>query len=740
MNGIGFAAPALAAAAAAAVALPVLIHLLLRRRRAPVEWAAMELLREALRRVERRRRVERWLLLAVRCALVLVAGLAIAAPFVGGATAGLRAARTLVAVVDDSVASGERLAEGTALERSVAAVRTAIGQLAPGDRVAVVPLSRAGLVARGEPASLDHRAALSQLESLASSELPGDLGAGLEAAAALLAAEGPGGGSREILVASAFRAGTVGELAPLSRVGSDAAPVRLLATQPPEPRGANAQLALLEPLRSPAGDAQAVVRARIVRDRGEGAQRTTLRVVGPTLTAPVERALELRAGERERIVDLPIAERPGTPADALRRAVVASLSPDAQPADDQRASVLTPAERLRVAVVDRRSFDARAGIDRLPAGEWIARALAPGESAGVEVAQADPAALDARTVAGVDAVVVAQPQLLTPAQWETLTDFVRRGGTLALLPSAQERPQPWMGQLRALFGIPWNCGLEAQELPAPVALAAEQPGARLFSAIAPELGQLAPGVEVTRLVRIDPGSDAAAVQLALADGSPVLLSWRPPEARGLVALFAVAPDLQWTTLPLKPLMVPLWQELVAEGRRAAAAARTIAVGTRPDVDRPGIVELRPVAPDGGALAGARAIAVGAGGRASASIERAGLYEMVDADGRVQGMLAAVVDDRASSVAPVDPARLRAWLAGAGECAWIDPATGAASESAGSAATAAARAGGASLAPPLFMLALLLAVAEAFLARRFSHAVRTSAPVRAAPRVAAGGAR
>ena len=59
MSAFAFGSPGLALAAGAAVAVPVAIHLLLRRRRLPVEWAAMELLREAIRRVERRRRLER---------------------------------------------------------------------------------------------------------------------------------------------------------------------------------------------------------------------------------------------------------------------------------------------------------------------------------------------------------------------------------------------------------------------------------------------------------------------------------------------------------------------------------------------------------------------------------------------------------------------------------------------------------------------------------------------------------
>ena len=135
---ITFASPGLAAAAAAAVALPIAIHLLLRRRRRPVEWAAMDLLREALRRVERTRRIERWLLLAVRCLLVATAGLAIAAPLVGGGASAARAVRTLAVVIDDGAASAERIGTGTALARSVDEARARIEGLSEGDRVAVI--------------------------------------------------------------------------------------------------------------------------------------------------------------------------------------------------------------------------------------------------------------------------------------------------------------------------------------------------------------------------------------------------------------------------------------------------------------------------------------------------------------------------------------------------------------------------------------------------------------------------
>ena len=70
---MNFLHPGIALAAVGAIALPIIIHLLFRRRRIPVDWAAMELLREAVKRTSRRLRFEQWLVLALRALAVLYA-------------------------------------------------------------------------------------------------------------------------------------------------------------------------------------------------------------------------------------------------------------------------------------------------------------------------------------------------------------------------------------------------------------------------------------------------------------------------------------------------------------------------------------------------------------------------------------------------------------------------------------------------------------------------------------------
>ena len=718
MSGFAFAAPGLAWAAAAAVAIPVLIHLLMRRRRKPVEWAAMDLLREAIRRTERRRRVERLLLLAVRCLLVACAGFAVAEPLLGVPEASVAArARTLVAVIDDSAASAERIGDASALDRSVAAVRSAIESLSASDRVAVVTTT-AFAASKDAAASLDHRASLERLRSLAARPVAGDMRGAIAAAASILASDASRETDREILVASAFRSGSVAGMQPLA---ASAPGTTVTALRPADASAPNLRIESLEPERTAGSVGQAVpaVLAVVARDRGDGSQRARIRVEGPSLVMPVEREVELASAERSRTVRIPVTERPTDAAQRERRWVSATLvGPDAQPLDDATHALLPSQDMLRAVVINRRTFDPGAGIDRLPAGEWVVRALSPGDPPQVDAVTVDPAALDARSLASADVAVLLQPRQLLPAQWEALRSFVARGGSLVVAPSADERTQPWTAAFSAAFGMPWRIGMEAEDLDPPQALAEEQPAGGLLASVAGEIGQLAPAVESYRTLPVDPSPDARAARLLLRDGRPFLLAWDMPEGGGSVSLLTSAVDLSWTSLPLKPLMVPLWQELAAEGRRRAASGLAVVAGARARVRIPGVSDLRPV--NEADASPVRAIPVAAGG-ITAPVVRTGILEAVDASGVVRGIVVSNPDLGACSVEAVADERIGGWLASAGPFRWVGEPVGA--EGSGApAASAAPSTEGTSIASWLFAAALALALLEALLARRFSHAV------------------
>lgn len=68
------------------VSIPVVIHLLNRRRFRVVQWAAMEYLLKAMRKNRKRLKFEQWILLATRCLLIALIGVALARPL-GGCSA-----------------------------------------------------------------------------------------------------------------------------------------------------------------------------------------------------------------------------------------------------------------------------------------------------------------------------------------------------------------------------------------------------------------------------------------------------------------------------------------------------------------------------------------------------------------------------------------------------------------------------------------------------------------------------
>src|SRR5436190_14259821 len=97
-----FLTSGLAVAGACAIAIPIIIHLLFRQRRKPIEWAAMRFLLEAFRKHKRRLRVEQWLLLAIRCLIPVLLGLALAQPMLQGTLiAGTRGSHAVYLIIDN---------------------------------------------------------------------------------------------------------------------------------------------------------------------------------------------------------------------------------------------------------------------------------------------------------------------------------------------------------------------------------------------------------------------------------------------------------------------------------------------------------------------------------------------------------------------------------------------------------------------------------------------------------------
>src|SRR5438132_809222 len=100
-----FVNPVFMAAGGALVSAPIIIHLINRMRFKRVRWAAMEFLLKSQKRNRRKLIIEQLILLALRCLLVLLAGLLLARLQMGG---GSGAGSYHFVVIDDTPSMGDQ--------------------------------------------------------------------------------------------------------------------------------------------------------------------------------------------------------------------------------------------------------------------------------------------------------------------------------------------------------------------------------------------------------------------------------------------------------------------------------------------------------------------------------------------------------------------------------------------------------------------------------------------------------
>lgn len=117
------------------VGLPILLHLLRRKPKQEVRFPSLRFLRNVVLRESRKHRIHRWLVLALRCLVLLLIAAAFARPFFGNKLN--PANRALVVLLDNSFSmqSGDRWPE------AIAGALRGTQSLQPGDRLGVMVMN-----------------------------------------------------------------------------------------------------------------------------------------------------------------------------------------------------------------------------------------------------------------------------------------------------------------------------------------------------------------------------------------------------------------------------------------------------------------------------------------------------------------------------------------------------------------------------------------------------------------------
>jgi hypothetical protein len=779
---MNFLNPTLALVGIACVAIPIAIHLLMRRRRRPVMWAAMRFLLEAYRQQRRRLRLEQLLLLAARCLVIALVALALGRPFFGQAAAfGGRGAMTLYLLIDNGLASTAEDADGTsALERHKAAAASLLGQLdaAAGDRGALIALGGPALPMVLPPTS-DTGALRDLVRTLEATESITDIPGGLAAVASEV--EGQRGTPRIVIaILSDFLAGSADPERSLVQIAGAAGEpgllgargrenILVLASRPAEEGADNVSIVALEPRRpviiaprrgGESGAQNAPVSIALQRrgPRSSEAAVSTVRLLLETergSSTPVgQAAVRWAPGQTEAAASVLLEPSrlglanlgaSGTASLVLR----AEIEADAVAGDNTWRRPIEVRRALRVGIVAprRAGGPTSVGVQQFEPADWVRLALSPmdegprsaqpgGLETEIEIAPIEPEALDAARLSGVDAVVIARPDLLQEPTWNRLRGFADAGGLIVVLPPAGAQVHLWPDLMVRELGLNWNIAREARAIEGGAAIATDRRAAGavgeardLLELLRPELPELAPPVRIVRILPAEPSAEGGRTGgslLQLQDGTPLVLASPPgvregtSEAaapRGLVVFIATAFTFEWTDLQARPLMVPLMQEVVRQGVGQAIGSRTQLAGSVPHLPAR-TAELRSTA-EGGEV---RAIAGGA--TAMEPIRRAGLWQALDERGAMRGIVA-VNADPAGGRTDAQPAQtIQTWLAGAlpgGQVQWLEAPQRSGGEGGALHAIFDRSADDALLSLPLLLLALLIAIAEVGMARWFSHA-------------------
>ncbi|MEM9417768.1 MAG: BatA domain-containing protein [Planctomycetota bacterium] len=764
-----FTAPALAVAGAACVAIPVIIHLLSRTRRTREEWGAMRFLRLAFKKQKRKLRMEKWLLLLTRCAIMLIAGLALAGPLLsgvwGGSTTGLGSGRTVHLVLEDGLSTRAIVGEGMRFDQLKTTALDLLDGISRNDTVQLWVTSSPD---EPHPATssptLDHgkvRNTLEKLEPAYGRSTMTDL---LPQVAAAIDAETTSTRQPPVVaLLSDFARGAEyleqtlpAELATLGETAS------VVVTRPDVGSG-NLQIQTLRPRRSllltgqqgpllspdEQGPAPSVSVEVVVR-RFDGSASAAAGEVELFLTAPdgntlpaVTRSVNWSSGQSTATlsVDVPLMSSEGEDTPAFNTGqsgmwtVTAVLAGEAGAADailedDRRFAVVEVRSQLSVGVVD----DGATGLGNtgLNPASFVRAALSPeqtGQRFAVVTESLLPATMDADRLDPLDAVLVLRPDALGNAGWNALAEFAEAGGLVWVFPpaSAQSAAQDWFSLMRTAMEVDWQLD-EA----APIRVAAPGQAMRLDSDARPPSELLLLSADWSDLlgpVRIDrtlamtttePGEGwitlAGALQSdpvseegdASASQDAVFLA-SAAVGEGRLLLASVAVDASWTNLPTKPVFPALLHDALRGVLGDVSANDESLAGESPTLGTTWSAVTRLKQVDGEALVQRF------DDQPWNSISEPGVYgPSADGQSITSGERIAVnVPSDAGDVRAVNESQLAIWLDGFGAWDYLD-----ADDPASVLVTAEKRT---NLGWALLWVLLALVILEMLLARWFSHA-------------------
>lgn len=604
-----FVHPTLAVAAAALGLVPIIIHLINRQRYRRLDWAAMRFLEAAHRRSAQRMRLQNWLLMLARVAVVVLLGLAVARPYVPASAivpAGSSKSHRIL-LIDNTLSMRARDTAGaTRFDVARHWAQQFIASLPSTDAVSLVTLAMPAEPVIAHPA-YDRRIIRDLLRGIKPTQRQADIVGALEAAMQVLRNSDVPAGNRTVYLISDFRRRAwQGETEgmPTSAVQAtrrladelidSGAELRLVRVAPDS--GENVSITRLA-LESPLVAVRLPVRlaAEVTNFSSSTAQGLTLQI---RRDGHIIRREPVEAIEPGQSTVATISLEFSTGGTHTVETRVAPAGPDVLEEDDVRYLSIEVRESIPVLLVD-----GRPGRTLL-SGEagFLATALAP--QAGAAFAEElelgpSPAAmavtpfkpkvvsvpeLDAEAWPEYDVIVLCNVPRLSPEQWRRLEHFTSRGGGLLVFAGGLVSTSNYnrYGYANGAGLIPGRVGRPTEHPdhtdPATTAHFLDLAGSAHPIAAGFE-GHSASGLFLARVDRympIEVDARRTEVVLRFTNGDPALVA--AGYELGSVLFFGTTANMAWTNLPAKGDYVSLMFNAVAFLSRHHGDHRNIEVG------------------------------------------------------------------------------------------------------------------------------------------------------------------
>ncbi|HEX4084080.1 MAG TPA: BatA domain-containing protein [Chthoniobacteraceae bacterium] len=544
----------------AAIGAPILIHMLMKMRVKRMKWAAMRFLQVVTQRNERRLRVEDWLLLALRCLLLILLAIALARPAfrsAGGMMVG-GGARTVVIALDNSYSMGLTDGGASRFDNGRKAAEEILDALPTGSQAAFLLFSDVARPVVAEPA-VDLNLVKKMIGDSALTDRGSNVHPALSAALDILKRHASGQG-QVFLITDGQATGWKELGAMRGEAAQSGSRITIVEPGPGEQPDLGVSALEMGSAMAPAGSAARFSVEATNYGKAEARNVTiSLSIDGepPGDQAVIE---SLPAGESRRVSLFGRLKTAGF------HAVTAQLPPDHLAADDRRTMIVRAMDEVRVLLV---AGDMGA-TPREGDAFFLRRALAPvadDENFFIKPRVVSVADLGGIKLADYHAVALLDVPQLDQQRVAELDKYVRDGGGLMIFPGDKTDPasfdQALGGMLPATMGAPWGDSagkgkfrtLQAADYTHPVVSIWQDPASGTLST-----ARFYKGITLQPLPASGPDEGQPVTILKYQDGAPAIVerTW----GRGRVIEFSSTANAAWNDLPAHPAFVPLMQRVL----------------------------------------------------------------------------------------------------------------------------------------------------------------------------------